>query len=150
MEYTRVALDAMGGDNAPNCNITGALRALKENDRLIVYLVGKESVIKDALGDSNVTEGLSYDPDRLIIVDAPDIIENAEPPVMAIRKKKDSSIVKAMNMVKEGQCDAYVSAGSTGAVLVGAFMKEVLDKIPDSLMPDTLIPLLHAIDGVVE
>ncbi len=118
-EYTKVALDAMGGDNAPACNVTGAIRAIKENDRLMVYLVGREAEINAALADEKINEGITYDKSRLIVVDAPDVIENAEPPVMAIRKKKDSSIVVAMNMVKEGKCDAYVSAGSTGATLVG-------------------------------
>ncbi len=118
-EYTKVALDAMGGDNAPACNVTGAIRAIKDNDRLMVYLVGREADINAALADPDVNEGIAYDKSRLIVVDAPDVIENAEPPVMAIRKKKDSSIVVAMNMVKEGKCDAYVSAGSTGATLVG-------------------------------
>ena len=118
-EYTKVALDAMGGDNAPACNVTGALRALKDNDRLIVNLVGRKADIEAALVDEKINEGIVYDKSRLNIVDAPDVIENAEPPVMAIRKKKDSSIVVAMNMVKEGKCDAYVSAGSTGATLVG-------------------------------
>ena len=118
-EYTKVALDAMGGDNAPACNVTGALRALKDNDRLIVNLVGRKADIEAALADEKINEGIVYDKSRLNIVDAPDVIENAETPVMAIRKKKDSSIVVAMNMVKEGKCDAYVSAGSTGATLVG-------------------------------
>lgn len=113
MEYTKVALDAMGGDNAPDCNVDGAIEALKESKELQIYLVGQEEVINKCLA------GKDYDKDRLIIVDAPEIIENAEPPVMAIRRKKDSSIVKAMKMVKDGECDAYVSAGSTGATLVG-------------------------------
>lgn len=113
MEYTKVALDAMGGDNAPDCNVDGAIEALKESKELQIYLVGQEEVINKCLA------GKEYDKDRLIIVDAPEIIENAEPPVMAIRRKKDSSIVKAMKMVKDGECDAYVSAGSTGATLVG-------------------------------
>lgn len=113
MEYTKVALDAMGGDNAPDCNVDGAIEALKESKELQIYLVGQEEVINKCLA------GKDYDKDRLIIVNAPEIIENAEPPVMAIRRKKDSSIVKAMKMVKDGECDAYVSAGSTGATLVG-------------------------------
>lgn len=118
-EYTKVALDAMGGDNAPDSNVTGAIRAVKENDRLMVYLVGREADIRASIDRCSASEGGSYDKERLIVTDAYDVIENAEPPVMAIRKKKDSSIVKALNMVKDGTCDAYVSAGSTGATLVG-------------------------------
>lgn len=112
-EYTNVALDAMGGDNAPLCNVLGALEAVEENKQLKVFLVGKESEIAPLLADKQ------YDKERIVIVNAEEVIENAEPPVMAIRRKKDSSIVKAMNMVKNGECDAYVSAGSTGATLVG-------------------------------
>lgn len=138
-DYTRVALDAMGGDNAPACNVEGALQAVAENEKLKVYLVGKEEEIGKCL------EGKDYDKERLIVVNATEIIENAEPPVMAIRKKKDSSIVKAMNMVKEGECDAYVSAGSTGATLVGG--QVVVGRIK-GVERAPLAPLIPTMDGV--
>ncbi len=144
-EYTRVALDAMGGDNAPGCNVGGAVQAINECDGLQVYLVGREADIRAALADPGITGGVSYDENRLIIVDAPDVIENAEAPVMAIRKKKDSSIVKAMNMVKEGQCDAYVSAGSTGATLVGG--QVIVGRIK-GVERAPLAPLIPTKDGV--
>ena len=144
-DYTKVALDAMGGDNAPGCNVAGAIRAIKENSRLMVYLVGREADIKASIAESAKVEGADYDKDRLIIVDAPDVIENAEPPVMAIRKKKDSSIVKAMNMVKNGECDAYVSAGSTGATLVGG--QVIVGRIK-GVERAPLAPLIPTKDGV--
>ncbi|MDD6810600.1 MAG: phosphate acyltransferase PlsX [Lachnospiraceae bacterium] len=112
-EYINVAVDAMGGDNAPKEIIKGAVDAINENQRVKVYLVGKEDVMKAELA------GYTYDTKQLELVHAEEIIETAEPPVMAIRKKKDSSLVKALNLVKDGTCDAYVSAGSTGATLVG-------------------------------
>lgn len=112
-EYVKVALDAMGGDNAPGEIIKGAVLALNEQNSLFISLIGKEDVIK-----SELTK-YSYDENRVEIVNATEIIETAEPPVMAVRKKKDSSLVVAMNMVKDGRCDALVSAGSTGAILVG-------------------------------
>lgn len=112
-ELVKVALDAMGGDNAPAEIVKGAVEALNENDKLKVYTVGDETAIKAELAK------YTYDASRLEIVHTTEVIETAEPPVMAIRKKKDSSIVKAMNMVKNKECDAFVSAGSTGAVLVG-------------------------------
>lgn len=112
-EYVNVAVDAMGGDNAPKEIVKGAIEAINENSKVRVYLVGKEDVLKAELA------GYTYSDEQLVIVPANEIIENAEPPVMAIRKKKDSSIVKALYMVKDGTCDAYVSAGSTGATLVG-------------------------------
>lgn len=112
-ELVNVAVDAMGGDNAPAEIIKGAVEALHESEKVKVFLVGQEELLKKHLAE------FTYDKDRMEIVNATEIIETAEPPVNAIRKKKDSSIVKAMGMVKDGTCDAYVSAGSTGANLVG-------------------------------
>lgn len=109
----KVAVDAMGGDNAPVEIVKGVVEAINESKSVKVFLVGKEPVIREEL------KKYTYSEDQLEIVHAEEVIETGEPPVMAIRKKKDSSIVKAMYMVKEGTCDAFVSAGSTGAVLVG-------------------------------
>ena len=109
----KVALDAMGGDNAPGEIVKGAIDAVTENKEVKVYLVGKEALVKDELSK------YKFNADQVEVVDATEVIEMAEPPVMAIRKKKDSSIVKALHLVKEGTCDAFVSAGSSGAVLVG-------------------------------
>lgn len=110
---TRVALDAMGGDNAPQAPVLGAIDAVKARNDIKVFLVGQEAVISEEL------KKYDYPKEQIEIVDAPEIIEMAEPPVVAIRKKKQSSIVVGMNLVKEGKADAFVSAGSTGAVLVG-------------------------------
>lgn len=112
-EYVNVALDAMGGDNAPKEIIKGAIEAINENNKVKVYLTGKEDVLKAELAS------YTYPKEQLEIVNADEVIETAEPPVMAIRKKKDSSLVKALNLVKDKTCDAFVSAGSTGATLVG-------------------------------
>lgn len=112
-EYVRVAVDAMGGDNAPKEVVKGAVEAVNESDKVKVYLVGiKEAVEKEL-------SAYTYPKEQMEVVPASEIIETAEPPVIAIRKKKDSSLVKALNLVKDGTCDAYVSAGSTGATLVG-------------------------------
>ena len=112
-ELIRVAVDAMGGDNAPFVTVKGAVDALKESSSLKVFLVGKEDIVNAELSKYD------YDKSRIEVVNATEEIEMAEPPVMAIRTKKDSSIVKAMYMVNHGEADAYVSAGSTGATLVG-------------------------------
>ena len=112
-ELVRVALDAMGGDEAPFVTVKGAVDAIKESDNLKVFLVGKSDIVEKELSK------YEYDKDRIEIINANEVIEMAEPPVMAIRTKKDSSIVKAMYMVNHGEADAYVSAGSTGATLVG-------------------------------
>ena len=108
-----VVLDAMGGDNAPKEIVKGALVALSDSKDICVTLCGREDDINAEL------EGKEYPKDRLFIENATEVISTEEPPVMAIRRKKDSSIVRGMNLVKEGKADAFVSAGSSGAVLVG-------------------------------
>ena len=112
-ELIRVAVDAMGGDNAPAEIVKGAVEALKANTDLKVILVGQEEAVQQELSK------YQYDASRMEVVNATEIIEMAEPPVQAIRTKKDSSIVVAMKLVKNGAADAFVGAGSTGAVLVG-------------------------------
>ena len=109
----KIALDAMGGDNAPAEIVKGAVQAIAADKDCFVYLVGKEDKIKECLN------GQQYDSSRIEIVNADDVIETGEPPVMAIRRKKESSLVKAMYMVKNKEADAFVSAGSSGAILVG-------------------------------
>lgn len=112
-EFINVAVDAMGGDNAPVEIIKGAIEAVNESSQVKVFLTGQEEIIKKELA------GYTYNAEQIEVVNASEVIGTAEAPVMAIRKKKDSSIVKALNLVKNGTCDGYVSAGSTGATLVG-------------------------------
>lgn len=109
-----VVLDAMGGDYAPVETVKGAVEAVKENQSVNIILTGAEDVIKKELSKYK-----DYPKDRIKIQNCTEVITNEEAPVMAIRKKKDSSIVVAMSKVKNGEADAVVSAGSTGAVLVG-------------------------------
>ncbi len=113
MEYIKVAVDAMGGDNAPYEIIKGSVMALAKNDKVSVVLVGKENDIYAEL------KKYQYDETRLSVVNATEVIGFDEPPAIAVRTKKDSSIVVAMKLVKNGEADAFVSAGSTGAILVG-------------------------------
>ena len=112
-QFVNVAVDAMGGDNAPAEIVKGAIDAVNESSHVKVFLAGREESINRELSK------YTYNREQVVIVNASEVIETAEPPVMAIRKKKDSSIVRALNLVKEGVCDAFVSAGSTGATLVG-------------------------------
>lgn len=109
----KVAVDAMGGDNAPEQIVKGVVEAVNDNSNIEVCLVGKEDLVKAEL------QKYSYSDKQIRIVNATETISMDEPPVMAIRKKKDSSMVKALNMVKEGQADAFISAGSSGAILAG-------------------------------
>lgn len=113
-ELVKVSVDAMGGDYAPFEAVKGAVEAVNAADNVKVFLVGVTSAIEAELAK------YSYDKDRIEIIEAPEIITNDEAPVMAIRRKKDSSVVVGLNLVKNGEASAFVSAGSTGAVLVGA------------------------------
>ena len=138
-EMVNVAVDAMGGDNAPFEIIKGAVEAINTDKRVKVFLVGQETVMKEEL------KKYTYNAEQLELVHASEVIETGEPPVMAIRKKKDSSIVKSMYMVKEGTCDAFVSAGSTGAVLVGGQI--IVGRIKGVERPP-LAPLIPTEKGV--
>ncbi|MFV0341306.1 MAG: phosphate acyltransferase PlsX [Anaerocolumna sp.] len=138
-ELTRVAVDAMGGDNAPFEIIKGAVEAVNERNDIKVLLVGKEEVLNSDLSK------YTYDKERLTVIHAEDTISNDEAPVMAIRRKKESSIVVAMNLVKNEEADAFVSAGSTGAVLVGG--QFIVGRIKGIERPP-LAPLLPTTKGV--
>ncbi len=139
MEMVKVAVDVMGGDHAPLEIVKGAIGAVNENKNIKVYLVGKETAINPILA------GLSFQKEQVEVLHAEEVIETSEPPVMAIRKKKDSSIVKGLNLVKEGTCNAFVSAGSTGAVLVGG--QVVIGRIKGVERPP-LAPLIPTEKGV--
>ena len=138
-DFVNVAVDAMGGDNAPVETVKGAVEAITADKRVKVFLVGREPVIKEELKKYN------YDSAQLEIVHAEEVIETGEPPVMAIRQKKESSIVKGMQMVRDGACDALVSAGSTGAVLVGG--QVIVGRVKGVERPP-LAPIIPNINGV--
>lgn len=112
-DTVNVALDAMGGDNAPDEMIRGAIDAVNKAPDIHVCLVGQEEKINAFLSSC------SYNREQISVVNATEVIETGEHPVNAIRKKKDSSIVKALGLVKSGEADAFVSAGNSGAILVG-------------------------------
>ncbi len=115
-EKVVVALDAMGGDYAPKECVKGAVAAVKEYPELKVILVGKENAIKKELSE---IEDKNYNKDAIEIVNATEVIDMGDVPTSAIKDKKDSSLTVAMRLVREQKADAVVSAGSTGAVLVG-------------------------------
>jgi len=138
-ETVRVVVDAMGGDNAPQEIVKGAVEAACANEAIVVCLIGKEEIIKEELAK------YQFPAERVELVDAKEVIETAEPPVMAIRKKKASSIVVGMNMVKKGEADAFVSSGSTGAVLVGGQL--LVGRIKGIERPP-LAPLIPTENGV--
>ncbi len=137
--YIKVVVDAMGGDNAPGEIIKGAVEALAAAEDIKILLVGQEEILKKNL------EQYTYDKDRLTVVNASEVIEMAEPPVKAIRRKKDSSIVVGMKLVRDKEADAFVSAGSTGGVLVGAQL--LIGRIRGIERPP-LAPLIPTENGV--
>ena len=112
-EITNIALDAMGGDNAPAEMVKGAVDAVGKEPAMKVFLIGREEIIEKELAK------YQFQKSQIEVIHASEVIETAEPPVNAIRRKKDSSIVVGMKMVKAGKADAFVSAGSSGAILVG-------------------------------
>ena len=99
----KIAIDGMGGDNAPVAVIDGAIQALKEYDNIEVYITGPKEIINSELSK------YTYPKDKVIVIDAKEVILPNEHPVMAVRRKKDSSIVKALNLVKDGTCDGIIS-----------------------------------------
>ncbi|MDE7423684.1 MAG: phosphate acyltransferase PlsX [Lachnospiraceae bacterium] len=138
-DKVKVALDAMGGDNAPREIVKGAVEAVREDERIQVILIGKEALVQAEL------DRYEYDKERILVINADEVISNDEAPVMAIRQKKNSSIVVALNMVKKGEADAFVSAGSTGAILVGSQL--VVGRIR-GIERAPLAPLIPTMDGV--
>ncbi|HIS30490.1 MAG TPA: phosphate acyltransferase PlsX [Candidatus Limivivens intestinipullorum] len=112
-EQVRVVVDAMGGDNAPAEIVKGAVEAVNSRPDIKVIFTGRKEDIEREL------QKYTWPRDQVEIVHTSEVIETAEPPVNAIRKKKDSSIVVGMGLVKKGEADAFVSSGSTGAILVG-------------------------------
>ena len=133
----KVVVDAFGGDNAPLEVVEGAVMAVKQNKDLTVVLTGDETKIKEILKERT---------ERIEIVDAKDVITNDDVPTLAIRQKKDSSMVRAFDMLKENDdVIGLVSAGSTGAVLSGVIMK--IGRIKGISRP-ALCPILPTIvDG---
>ena len=115
----KILLDAMGGDNAPEACIRGAVKAVKEI-RSEIILIGNEEVIKNKIKEIYGKENISEISERLSIKNATETIEMEDVPTQAIKHKKDSSMVVGLNMLKEEQGDVFISAGNSGALLTGA------------------------------
>ena len=138
-DKTIVALDAMGGDHAPVEMVKGAVKAVQERTELIVKLVGDEAIIQQELLK------YSYPKDQIEVIHASQKIDTAEAPVAAIRGKKDSSMVVGLNLVKNQQAHGFVSAGNSGAILVGGQL--IVGRIKGVERPP-LAPLLPTNKGV--
>ena len=113
-----ILLDAMGGDNAPDANIKGAVNAIKKVKAEVV-LVGKEDIIRSKIKEFYGKE-MEEISERLKIQNSTETIEMEDQPTVAIKHKKDSSMVVGFNMLKKDEGDVFISAGNSGALLAGA------------------------------
>lgn len=138
MEYIKIAVDGFGGDNAPEEVVKGAKKALDNIKDLKIVMTGKQQVLLELAKKYNL------DNERFEIVDAQDVITNDDVPTVAIRTKKESSLVKAFDLLKQDDAQAIVSAGSTGAVLTGGFLK--VGRI-DGISRPALAPTLPTLKG---
>lgn len=119
----RVAIDAMGGDDAPGVPVRAAREALGEGDEeLEILLVGDPDVLREE------TEAAGGRPDRLTVVPARETVGDDEPPARAVRRKTDSSISVGLRLQRDGEADAFISAGPTGAVMAASVL--VLGSLP--------------------
>ncbi len=135
----KIVVDAYGGDNAPASVISGTVQALQADSTLNVVLVGDVTKLEPLLAVE------SYDKARLELLDAKEVISNEEAPTEAIRKKQDSSIVKGLRLLNtDADAQAFVSAGSSGAVLTGAVL--LLKRIKGINRP-ALAPILPTVSG---
>ncbi len=132
-----IGVDVNGSDDGPKMMVDGALAAIKANKDIAVTLFGDETIIKNCLGEN-------YDANTIKIVHAPDVITNTESPTEAVRQKKESSIVKAMEYLAKKEIDGVVSAGSTGAVLTAATL--IARRIPGVKRP-ALAPIMPTLKG---
>ena len=119
----KIVLDAMGGDFAPKVNVDGAIDALREFDDVEIILAGPKELVEETIGGYADQTALEAVRDRLTVVDAPEVISTEEHPVMALRRKKNSTFCVGMDIVRRKEAQAFVSAGSTGAVMAGSMFK---------------------------
>lgn len=136
----KIAVDIFGGDNSPSALIDGCVDAAKLYDDVEFIFTGDERIITDYMSEKG------YGSSRISIIDAPETITCGEQPTVAIKRKKNSSLVKALELVASKEADAFVSAGSTGAVLAGATL--IVRRIKGVKRP-ALAPVMPTVKGPV-
>ncbi len=139
----KILIDAMGGDNSPDEIIKGAVQSLDAIESDII-LIGNEKIINEKIKEFYDKDKISDISDRLSIKNTTEVIRNEESPTSAIKNKKDSSLVVGFNMLKNGEGDAFVSAGSTGAFMAGGLL--MVGRIKGIDRP-ALCPILPTYDG---
>ena len=137
----RIVVDAMGGDLAPKVNVDGSIDALREFPDVEITLVGPQELVEKTIGEYADQAALSGVRSRLSVVDAPEVISTEEHPVMALRRKKNSTFCVGMDIVRRKEAQAFVSAGSTGALMAGAMFKIGRIKGIDRPALATLLPV---------
>ncbi len=134
----KVVLDCFGGDHSPDANVDGAVRALSELTDLHLILTGDEAVLKEKLA------GKDFDESRVTIVHAPDVIDTSMKPTDAIRLQKESSMMKAVKLLREDEADALVSLGATGALVSAALLR--IGRLRNVIRP-AFCPILPTMTG---
>ncbi len=134
----KIAVDAMGGDNAPVEIVKGSVKFVNENKNAKLFLFGDETAVNNVLGT------LNYNKEQIEVIHTTEVIENEEKPTIAIKEKKDSSLVQAIRKVKSGEASGVISAGSTGALLTGATV--MLGRIKGVKRP-TLVTMIPSLGG---
>ena len=130
----KIIIDAFGGDNAPDVPVEASVMAVGNRENLNIILTGNKEIIEEKLSK------FRYDKNRIKIVDCREIITNHDEPVKAVKKMKDSSMVVGARLLADGKGDAFLSMGSTGALLAAALL--IVGRIKGVLRPAlaTLIP----------
>jgi len=134
----RIVVDAMGGDNAPKETVKGSVMAVNEYG-VDLILTGDSKAVEEEL------QKYQYDKSKIRVIHTTEIITTNEPPVAAIKKKKDSSMVVGMKLVKDGEADAFISAGSTGALLAGSLF--IIGRIKGIDRP-AIAPIIPGKNGI--
>ena len=134
----KIAIDGMGGHHAPKAVVVGVIKSINEYQGIEYYITGPKEQIEEEL------KNYTYDKSLINIVDAREVISPNEHPVMALKKKKDSSLYKALKLVKDKECDAVISGGSTGAFLAGCTL--VVGRIKGIERP-ALAPIMPGKNG---
>lgn len=137
----KIVVDAMGGDFAPKVNVDGAIDALREYKDMEIVLVGPQELVEKTIGEYADQQAAASVRERLTVVDAPEVISTEEHPVMALRRKKNSTFCVGMDMVRRKEAQAFVSAGSTGALMAGSMFKIGRIKGIDRPALATLLPV---------
>lgn len=134
----KIAVDAVGGDHYPQAPVMGAIQAAEENEQVEIILIGPEKLVKDELNKH------SYPKSRISVLNAPDIISMDESPSKAVKGKPNSSITIGLSLHSKSGCDAFVSAGNTGALLAASIF--ILGKLKGVIRP-TIATLYPTVDG---